>query len=66
MVRLPSRRARRLQWLLLAAVILLAGWIVSNAADNLAVRRLGFSFDYLAAPAHFDIPFHLIDWVDHR
>jgi general L-amino acid transport system permease protein len=63
MVRLPSRRARRLQWLLLASVVLLAAWIVANAADNLAARHLGFSFDYLWAPAHFDIPFHLIDWA---
>lgn len=63
MVRLPSRRSRQLQWLLLVAVVLLAVWIGANAADNLAVRHLGFSFDYLWAPAHFDIPFHLIDWV---
>jgi general L-amino acid transport system permease protein len=63
MVRLPSRRARRLQWVLLAAVLALIGAILLNAASNLAARKLGFSFAYLWAPAQFDIPFHLITWA---
>ena len=62
MSRRPSRRARRLQWLLLAGVLLLAGAALHEAAGNLQARHLGFSYDYLAAPANFDIPFHLIAW----
>jgi general L-amino acid transport system permease protein len=63
MVRRQSALARRLQWVLLAGVLLLAGGLIHNAAGNLAARHLGFSFDYLWQPANFDIPFHLLSWV---
>ena len=63
MMHRPSARARRLQWVLLGAVLLLAVGLIHNAAGNLAARHLGFSYDYLWQPANFDIPFHLIAWV---
>ena len=63
MVRRASRRARRLQWVLLFCVVSLAGGLVHEAAGNLRARHLGFSFDYLAQPANFDIPFRLVAWV---
>lgn len=62
MIRRASRRARWLQWALLVCVVVLAGGIVHEAGSNLRARHLGFSYDYLSAPANFDIPFHLIGW----
>jgi general L-amino acid transport system permease protein len=62
MVRLPSRRARTAQWVLLALVLAAAGGLAHNAASNLAARHMRFSYEYLSEPAHFDIPFHLLDW----
>ena len=62
MVRLPSRRARTAQWVFLA-ILLAAAWALAhNAAGNLAARHMRFSYEYLSEPAHFDIPFHLLDW----
>ena len=63
MVRRPSARARRLQWVLLLGLVVLVGLVLHNAAGNLAARHLGFSYDYLWAPANFDIPFHLLSWA---
>jgi general L-amino acid transport system permease protein len=51
------------QWLLLLAVVMVAWYFVSNAADNLARRNMAVDFSYLGSTANFDIPFHLIDWV---
>jgi len=62
MIRRPSRRARRAQWVVLAAILLLAGFLVKQASDRLAERGMHFSYNYLGAPANFDIPFRLIDW----
>jgi len=64
MVRRPSRRARAAQWLLLLALLAVAYTIFSDAADNLARRDLRFGFGFLGDHANFDIPFHLISWVD--
>ncbi|MBV8962140.1 MAG: ABC transporter permease subunit, partial [Hyphomicrobiales bacterium] len=64
MVRRPSRRAKAAQWLLLAAVLAVAYVIISDAADNLARRNLRFGFGFLADRANFDIPFHLVSWVE--
>lgn len=62
MVRRPSRRAYVGQWVLLAGVVGL-GWLLAlMVADNYARKNLHFGFDFLAAQAHFDIPFHLVSW----
>jgi general L-amino acid transport system permease protein len=63
MIRRPSRRARRAQWVLLAVVLAVFVLLVHNAAGNLAARHMRFSYDYLGAPANFDIPFHILDWA---
>ena len=63
MIRRPTRRARRLQWLLLLGVAVLAGLVIHNAAGNLIARHLGFSYAYLGQPANFDIPFHVVPWA---
>ena len=62
MVRHPSRRAYIGQWVLLAGVVAL-GWLLADmVAENYARKNLHFGFGFLAQPAHFDIPFHLISW----
>jgi general L-amino acid transport system permease protein len=62
MIQRPSPRARAAQWVLLLGVAA-AGWfLTSTAATNLALRKMNFSFGFLADLANFDIPFHLIDW----
>ncbi len=63
MLRRPSRRARRLQWVLLLALVMFAAGAVRDVSNNLAARHLGFSYDYLGAPANFDIPFHVLSWA---
>ncbi len=64
MVRRPSSRAYAGQWVLLLVVVAIAWLIISNAADNLARRNMGFGFGFLGDRANFDIPFHLVSWVD--
>src|SRR5262249_14201925 len=62
MVRRPSRRAYIGQWVLLAAVIAF-GWLLADmVAGNYARKNLHFGFGFLAEPAHFDLPFHLVSW----
>jgi general L-amino acid transport system permease protein len=62
-VRRPSRRAYIGQWVLLAAVVAF-GWLLADmVAENYARKNLHFGFGFLAQPAHFDIPFHLISWT---
>jgi len=63
-IRRPSRRAYAAQWLLLLAVLAVASLIVSDAADNLGRRNMHFGFGFLADRANFDIPFHLVAWVE--
>jgi len=62
MVRRPSRRAYVGQWIFLLAVIAGAGLLLRMLGENLALRNMHFGFGFLASPAHFDIPFHLISW----
>ena len=64
MVRRPSPRAYAGQWILLLAVVAVAWLIVSNAGENLARRNMAFGYGFLADRANFDIPFHLISWVE--
>ncbi|MBV9518993.1 MAG: ABC transporter permease subunit [Hyphomicrobiales bacterium] len=62
MVRRPSLRARIAQWVFLTALVVVAVFLASNAADNLSRRHIAFGFGYLANTANFDIPFRLIDF----
>jgi general L-amino acid transport system permease protein len=62
MVRRPSPRAVVGQWLLLAAVVVAAAAIFLMARESLARHHISFGFGFLASPANFDIPFHLISW----
>jgi general L-amino acid transport system permease protein len=62
MVRRPSTRAYVGQWIFLLAVIAGGGLLVRMLGENLALRNMHFGFGFLASPAHFDIPFHLISW----
>jgi len=62
MNRRPSRQARAAQYLLLPAVAAVAWWLISTVAGNLARHNMDFSFSFLADPANFDIPFHLVAW----
>ncbi len=57
-----SRRASAAQYVLLLAVAGAVWWLYSTAAATLASRHMTFSFSFLADPADFDIPFHLIAW----
>jgi len=62
MVRRPSRRAYVGQWFLLAGVVAF-GWLLADmVAGNYARKNLHFGFGFLAEPAHFDLPFHLVSW----
>ncbi|MFI4981543.1 MAG: amino acid ABC transporter permease, partial [Nevskiales bacterium] len=51
------------QWLLLGAVVAVAWFLGSIAAENSARRHGTFGFGYLADPTNFDIPFRLIPWA---
>ncbi|SDR52789.1 general L-amino acid transport system permease protein [Rhizobiales bacterium GAS113] len=62
MIRRPSRRAYAGQWVFLLVVVAAGGFLVSMLAENLARRNLHFGFGFLANPARFDIPFHLVTW----
>ena len=62
MIRRPSRRAYVGQWIFLLAVVAVGGLLIWTLGENLALRNMHFGFGFLAAPAHFDIPFHLISW----
>ncbi|MFI5012144.1 MAG: amino acid ABC transporter permease [Hyphomicrobiales bacterium] len=64
MVRRPSRRAYAAQWLVLLAVLAVASLIVADATDNLARRNMSFGFGFLADRSNFDIPFHLVSWIE--
>jgi general L-amino acid transport system permease protein len=45
-------------------LVIAATWfLISTLLQNLALRNLHFGFGFLFAPAHFDIPFHLIGWT---
>src|SRR5215468_6674499 len=63
MVRRPSPRAYVAQWIFLLVVIGGGGLLISTLGANLARRNMGFGFGFLAEPAGFDIPFHLISWT---
>jgi general L-amino acid transport system permease protein len=63
MVRRPSPRAYVGQWIFLLVVIGGGGLLISTLGANLARRNMGFGFGFLADPAGFDIPFHLISWT---
>jgi len=61
-VRRPSRRAVIGQWMLLAAVVVVAWLLFDMASANFARRNMSFGFGFLSSPANFDIPFRLIPW----
>jgi general L-amino acid transport system permease protein len=63
MIRRPSRRAYVAQWIVLVCGVAAGGLLVSTLGENLASRNLHFGFGFLANPARFDIPFHLITWT---
>ncbi len=48
---------------MLAAAVAIAAGLVHTAGENLAARHMRLGFDYLALPANFDIPFHILSWV---
>src|SRR5262249_19296020 len=62
MVRRPSPRAYVAQWVFLAGLFVVGGLLIINLGANLARRNMQFGFGFLAEPAHFDIPFRLIEW----
>ena len=64
MVRRPSRRAAIAQWVVLALLATAATLLFFMAHENFARRHVSFDFDFLAWPANFDIPFHLISWSE--
>lgn len=61
---LRTGRGRAVLWQVAAALaaLLLIVWAVRNAAENMAQRNISFGFGFLAQPAGFDIPFHLLEW----
>jgi general L-amino acid transport system permease protein len=63
MVRRPSRRAYVGQWIFLLVVIAVGGLLISTLGENLLRRNMHFGFGFLASPARFDIPFHLVTWT---
>lgn len=50
------------QGALVVATGAMAAWLWHNAAVNMAARHITFGFEFLAHPAGFDIPFHLLEW----
>lgn len=46
----------------LLAVVALVLWLGRNVGENMARRNISFGFAFLARPAGFDIPFHLLGW----
>jgi general L-amino acid transport system permease protein len=47
----------------LAAVLAALAFLIHTAASNLSARHMHLSFEYLSAPANFDIPFHILPWA---
>jgi len=64
MVRRPSRGAVITQWVILALLAAAAVLLFLMAHENFARRHVSFNFSFLAWPANFDIPFHLISWSE--
>jgi general L-amino acid transport system permease protein len=64
MVRRPSRGALIGQWVVLTLLAALASALFLMAHQNFARRHVSFDFGFLAWPANFDIPFHLISWSE--
>ena len=64
MVRRPSRGAIIGQWIVLALLGMGAALVFAVAHENFARRHVSFDFSFLAWPANFDIPFHLISWSE--
>lgn len=62
MVRRPSRGAVIGQWVVLTLLAAVASVLFLMAHQNFARRHVSFDFGFLAWPANFDIPFHLISW----
>ena len=62
MVRRPSPRAYVGQWIFLAGLVVVGGFLIVNLGANLARRNMQFGFGFLTETARFDIPFHLIEW----
>src|SRR5690242_20342717 len=64
MVRRPSRSALIGQWVVLALLAGALSILFLIAHGNFARRHVSFDFGFLAWPANFDIPFHLISWSE--
>jgi general L-amino acid transport system permease protein len=64
MVRRPSRGAVIGQWVVVGLLAVAASMLFLVAHENFARRHVSFNFDFLAWPANFDIPFHLISWSE--
>ncbi|HEV2552031.1 MAG TPA: ABC transporter permease subunit [Stellaceae bacterium] len=64
MERRPSRGAVIGQWVVLALLVAAASALFLLAHQNFARRHVSFDFGFLAWPANFDIPFHLISWSE--
>jgi len=64
MVRRPSRNAVIGQWIVLVLLVAAAAYLFLIAHQNFARRHVSFDFGFLAWPANFDIPFHLISWSE--
>ncbi|TJW41889.1 MAG: ABC transporter permease subunit [Mesorhizobium sp.] len=62
MIRRSSSRAIIGQWILLAALVIVAWFLIATGGANLARRNMSLDFGFLANRANFDIPFHLISW----
>ena len=60
-----TAKTRAIVWQAIAVVLstALILWFAHNIATNLAARGMVISFGFLATPAGFDIPFHLVDWA---
>jgi general L-amino acid transport system permease protein len=61
-MRRATARDLLLQALVIAAVAAIVWFFWGNAVANMAKRGFSPGFDFLARPAGFDFPFHVVDW----
>ncbi len=58
----PAKRALLFQVLLIGAILLFAGTLISNTLNNLEQRGITTGFDFLSQKAGFGIPLTLIEY----